>query len=249
MLAKASHVPNEGKGVIAGGLGGAGKTTVLTKHAGVDTSKYLALNPDEVKEEMARRGMIPHVEGLSPMESAALVHEESSRITNMAAARALAQRKNLMWDITMSSHGSAVKRVSDMRRAGYGQVHGVFVDIPGETSVERALARHRRGLEAYRRGEGYGGRYVPPDLIRKAAGSGLVSNNRQAFEQLRHRLDGWSVYDNSVHGRDPVRVAGEDTPGGTRPWSVSGDTARFHGSLGIDRGEMPHPPARSPASW
>jgi hypothetical protein len=39
-------VPCDGEAVIAGGLGGAGKGTVLGKHAGIDTSKYLVFDPD-----------------------------------------------------------------------------------------------------------------------------------------------------------------------------------------------------------
>jgi hypothetical protein len=206
IMKRHEHVPNEGKGVMAGGLGGAGKSTVLGKHAGIDTSKYMTLNPDDVKEEMAKRGMIPHVDGLSPMEASPLAHEEASHITNLAAKRAYEKKKNLIWDITMSSPKSAAKRVDDMRKAGYGHVRGVFVDIPAEISVARALARHRRGLEDYRAGKGNGGRYVPPDLIRKSAGTGPKSANRQAFETVRPKFSQWDVYDNSVHGRPPQLV-------------------------------------------
>ena len=51
---------------------------------------------------MARRGMIPEVEGLSPMEASDLVHEESSYLARQLALRAQADGKNLIWDITMS---------------------------------------------------------------------------------------------------------------------------------------------------
>ena len=74
----AGDVLCDGEAVIAGGLGGAGKGTVLAKHAGIDTSKYLVIDPDRIKEQMALRGMIPDVAGLSPMERSVLVHEESS---------------------------------------------------------------------------------------------------------------------------------------------------------------------------
>ena len=68
LYARAANVPSDFKAIIAGGLGGAGKTTVLTQYADIDLSQYLMINPDDMKEEMARRGMIPEVEGLSPME-------------------------------------------------------------------------------------------------------------------------------------------------------------------------------------
>lgn len=192
-------VPAQGKAVIAGGLGGAGKTTVLTKHAGIDPAGYVTLNPDDVKEEMIRRGLVPHVEGLSPMESAPLVHEESSHITNLLAKRAYMDHKNVIWDITMSRKGSVQRRVDEMRAAGYGDVTGVFVDIPVETSVQRAMARHRRAL-----GTPEGGRYVPPAIIRKSASSRASSANRETFDAMRGQFDHWSLYDNS--GAAPRKV-------------------------------------------
>ena len=74
--------------VVAGGLGGAGKTTVLGDHEGIDPTKYLTINPDDLKEELAQRGMIPKVDGLSPMEASDLVHEESSYLARQLALRA-----------------------------------------------------------------------------------------------------------------------------------------------------------------
>jgi predicted ABC-type ATPase len=219
LFAQAADAPDDGKVVIAGGLGGAGKSTVLKTYAGVDQSQYLTLNPDDIKEEMAARGMIPKVEGLSPMETAALVHEESSHIASLLAKRAYAERKNVIWDITMASRGSVERRVQEMRAAGYDDLSAVFVDIPVETSVERALARHRRGMEDYRNGKGPGGRYVPPAIIRKNESSTASSANREVFDALRtaNDFDHWSLYDNS--GKAPV-LLGE----GGAPKPLTGET-------------------------
>jgi predicted ABC-type ATPase len=194
---QARDVPCDGHAIIAGGLGGAGKSTVLSSHAGIDLSKYLTINPDNIKEEMARRGLIPHVEGLSPMEASELVHEESSYIAKRLALRATADQKNIIWDITMSSLDSTERRIGDLRTAGYA-VNGIFVDIPVETSVRRAEFRHRTGHEEYRAGSGEGGRYVPPEVIRAQADAEWGSKNRKTFEAVRHRFDEWSRYDNSV---------------------------------------------------
>jgi len=203
LYAKAENVPNEGHAVVAGGLGGSGKSTVLKTR--LDPKDYLTLNPDDIKEEMISRGMAPEVEGLSPMESAALIHEESSHIANLLAKRAYADKKNVIWDITMSSSGSVKRRMQEMRVAGYDDMQVVFVDIPVETSVDRALARHRRGMERYRRGEGNGGRYVPPWIIRGNASAISSSANRDVFDDLRRDFDGWSLYDNS--GTAPQKIA------------------------------------------
>ncbi len=192
---------------MAGGLGGAGKSTVLEGHAGIERSQYLTINPDEIKEEMAQRGLVPHVEGLSPMEASDLVHEESSHIAKRLALRASADGKNVIWDVTMASRASTERRIEDLRAAGYTRVEGIFIDIPVETSIRRAEARHREGHEEYRSGHGLGGRFVPAEIIRGQADAELGSVNRRVFEQVKARLDSWSLYDNSVDGRPPLLVA------------------------------------------
>lgn len=213
---RGENVPQEGRSIIAGGLGGAGKSTVLRKYAGVNSGDYFTINPDDIKEEMANRGMVPHVEGLSPMESSALVHEESSHIANLLAKKAYRKKTNVMWDITMSRKESVDKRIAEMAQAGYSKPDGVFVDIPVETSVSRALARHRRGMEKYRNGEGLGGRYVPPSIIRKASHSEKSSANRHTFDQLKDEFGSSVVYDNSTHGQDPIKLSGNGR------WGVGG---------------------------
>lgn len=205
----AAGVPREGRAVIAGGLGGAGKSTVLAKHAGVEQSQFVTLNPDDVKEIMADRGLIPDVPGapdLSPMERAALVHEESSRITALMADMAYAERRNVIWDITMSSQNSVASRVDALKRNGYGDVEAVFVDIPVEVSVTRAMARYRRGVDDFLAGKGHGGRFVPPAIIRAQQTSGGRTANRETFDALRGSFNRSSVFDNSVDGRAPVRL-------------------------------------------
>lgn len=199
-------VPRNRKAVMAGGLGGAGKTTVLTQHAGIDTSQYLTLNPDEIKEELVNRGLAPKVEGYSPMEMSALLHEESSHLTKMLAAIAQDEGINVMWDITMSGATKKTQaKIKDLKDRGYS-VDGVFVDIPVETSVERAMARYRRGLEQFLDGKGNGGRYVPPSIIRENESKTHSSTNREAFETVADQFADWSIYDNSVHGREPQLV-------------------------------------------
>lgn len=206
----AAGVPSDGEAIIAGGLGGAGKSSVLKKHAGIDQSKYVTLNPDDVKELMAARGLIPEVPGhpsLSPMERVALVHEESTRISMMMAGKAYVEKKNVIWDITMSSEKSVAKRIKAMRVAGYSRVDAVFVDIPTEVSVSRAMRRYRTGQERYMAGDGMGGRFVPPWIIRKQRTSSGTTVNRQVFDRLKTGFDSWSMYDNSVDGRAPQLVS------------------------------------------
>lgn len=201
LYARAADVPCDFKAIVAGGLGGAGKTTVLTQHAGIDLSQYLMINPDNIKEELARRGMIPEIDGLSPMEASDLAHEESSHLAKRLAHRAQADGKNLIWDITMSSETSTAGRIDDLRKANYAQVDGLFVDISVETSISRTEWRHREGHDEWRAGRGLGGRYVPPEIVKNQADSQWGSKNRKIYESMKGSLDSWSTYDNSVDGR------------------------------------------------
>lgn len=213
LYASAADVPCERKAIMAGGLGGAGKSTVLDKHAGIDRSQYLTINPDDVKVEMASRGLIPELDGLSPMEASDLVHAESSYVSKRLARRAMDDGKNIIWDITMSSPPSTGQRLDDLDRAGYS-TRGIFVDIGLREAVQRADARHRGGHEDYRAGIGFGGRYVPPEVIEAQADPEWGSGNRHTFEDAKQRLTDWAVYDNSVPGRAAVLI--EAKHGGKR---------------------------------
>jgi predicted kinase len=199
---RASGVPCDRRAIMAGGLPGAGKSTILEGHAGIDRSQYVSINPDEIKEEMARRDMIPPVDGLSPMEASDLVHEESSHVAKRLARRAQADGKNMIWDITMWSQTSTEWRINALREAGYARIEGIFVDIPAETSVTRAAGRHRQGHDDYRRGEGLGGRFVPAELIRAQADPEWGNRNRKTFEEVKQHFDVWYRFDNS--GARPV---------------------------------------------
>jgi predicted kinase len=202
----ARNVPCERRGVLAGGLPGAGKTTVLEHHADIDRSQYLTINPDDIKQEMAKRGMIPEVAGLTPMEASELVHEESSHIAKQLALRAMPDGKNVIWDITMSSRESTEKRINDLRNFGYLRVDAIFVDIPVEASIRRADARHRHDHESYRAGSSLGGRFVAAEIIGSQQDPDWGSRNRKTFEQVKPHLDAWMLYDNSVDGRPPLLV-------------------------------------------
>ena len=201
IYSRAADVPCDHKAIVAGGLGGAGKTTILREQSGVDLSQYLMINPDDIKEEMAKWKLVPEVEGLSPMEATDLVHEESSAIAKQLARRAYADGKNLIWDITMSSAESTEKRINDLREAGYTKVEGVFVDIPVDLSITRTQSRHRLDHNEFRAGRGLGGRFVPSEVIRSQVDQVWGSQNRKTFELLKYKFDAWTRYDNSVDGR------------------------------------------------
>jgi hypothetical protein len=198
IYSRATDVPCDHEAIVAGGLSGAGKTTVLSNHPEIDRSNYLTINPDNLKEEMARRGMIPEVEGLSPMEASELVHEESSYLARQLAIRAQADGKNLIWDITMSDQTKTEKRITDLREAGYTKVDALFVQIPIETSLRRTESRYWADQDKWFSGEGFGGRLIPPEVILRQADEEWGSGNRKSFEALKGIVNNWEIQDNSV---------------------------------------------------
>jgi predicted kinase len=206
LYAAASEVPCEGRAIIAGGLPGAGKTTVLERYASIEPSQYLTINPDVIKLVLARRDLLPRIEGLSPMEASVLAHEETSHIAKRLAHRAQSDGRNIIWDVTMSSSASSEKRISSLRESGYTRIDGLFVDIPVDVSLRRVDARHRAAHDEYRDGRGPGGRFVPRETILQYADQEWGSENRKNFERLKASFDSWSRYDNSVDGRDPQLV-------------------------------------------
>ncbi len=216
MYARAAGVPCEHRAIIAGGLPGAGKTTVLGQHARVDLSRYLTINPDRIKAELALRGLLPEVDGLTPMEAARLAHEESSHIAKRLAHRAQADGKNVIWDVTMSRPKTCADRIAALVAAGYTRVDAMFVDVPVHVSLARADARHREGHDAYRAGLGVGGRFVPRELILAQADSYWGSVNRATFEFVKDQFTTWARYDNSADGRDARLVAASISRDGHR---------------------------------
>ena len=207
LYGRAEDVPCEGQAILAGGLPGAGKTTILGEHAGIDRSQYLMLNPDLIKMELAFRGMVPEIDGLSPMEASDLVHEETSYIAKRLASKAQADGKNVIWDLTMSRTDKAIERIDSLRASGYAHVEGIFVEIPIETSVRRAANRHRLAHEEYLARHGPGGRHIPRTTILAHADAYWGSSNRRNFERLKPRLDAWRIYGNAVDGGAAALVA------------------------------------------
>lgn len=167
LYADADEVACNRKAVFAGGLCGADKHQALSD-AGVDRRAYLTLSIDGILDQLAIRGLIPHLEGLSPLERADLVHAEAQHIAKRLAALAVADGRNILLDVTMGSQPSVQSWLVTLGLAKYG-VHVVFAYIDVEEALEWADARHRRGEEDYKRGVGMGGRYISPDSVIAAA--------------------------------------------------------------------------------
>lgn len=236
---KAKGVPAERRAIIMGGLGGAGKSSTIAADArepdsvagklGIQFSSYdehgngigepsnfVVLNPDNIKEEMAKLRMVPKIGDLSPMEATVFTHEEASSMTKDLATEMLAQGKNVIWDVTLNSVKSGSSKIADLRAQGY-HIAGAFVDVSTQRSLENARSRHEHGQERWRAGIGNGGRYVPSGLIVGAADpSGRYrSENRAAFEKLKQEggFDQTVTIDNEAHDRRLIGESGRNDVG------------------------------------
>lgn len=164
-------VPGEGENptaILLGGRGGSGKTTA-TKDLIPDTGRFLTINSDAVK------AMLPEYQGWN----AGLLHEESSIITDQVERIARDLGLNVIYDATLKSEGSAVKRMQEYQQAGY-DVDGFFVHTTPYVSAQRAMARSLSS-----------GRYVPPEYV---LGS---RSNESTFDAIKSSMRSWTLVDNN----------------------------------------------------
>ena len=159
----AARVPCDRKAVIAGGLPRADKGPVLAAE-GIEPDRYLTVSVDAVLLQMAEAGMIPALEGLAPLEAASLAHAEARYVLKRVALLAADDGRNLLFDIVMADTEAVDSWVGTLRDQRYA-ICGTCADITGEESQRSVAAEHRRGVEEFRRGRGYGGRFIPPAAI------------------------------------------------------------------------------------
>lgn len=215
VFAKRSQgVPTDRHVLFLGGAPGAGKSSILRKDGAVPgyrDGQSIVINPDDFKTELAARGLVPDLPGLTPMERTAFVHEESSRMANMLAALARRNGHNVTMDITMSSGKSTQRKLDEFHHAGYSS-QAAFVDIPHAMSQKSVVQRHRSGTIAHWKGDGttldgkkarpeqvqLGERLVPSSHVSGGVSSkGRSSSYRDAFEEIKHNFDEYRVFDNN----------------------------------------------------
>lgn len=235
VMRKAQDVPREGKAIVTGGMPGAGKSSSLDRLA--DMSQYYAISPDDFKEALAARGMIPQVKDLSSMEASSLVGQEAAELAVEARRRLLKQRTNIVRDGTMLDPAELQNLVRELHRHGY-TVHGVFVHVSVETAVERASGRYRGQLEAWRAGmKETGGRNVASNEMKRTytvPGTGIALPEL-SFLRQRHLFDRWDEFDNSGNG-PPRLISSGGKPGHVGLARVSGYQRRS------PRGRLEHVP-------
>lgn len=202
------NIPANREAILSGGLGGAGKGTML--HAmNIDEKNYVTIDPDALKGLMVKHGLVPSAKSfglddldppLRPLELAGLIHEESSDLSKRISSAAIRQGKNVILDNTMGSD-SVYKKVAALKDSGY-TVDGVFVDVSVDMSIQSALSRHMNGTV---RG-GDGGRFVDPSLQQASqpADSTYRSQNRERFNAIQKDLNTSVIIDNEAYAQRPV---------------------------------------------
>lgn len=157
--------PASGKGVVLGQL----------KEHGMDTSKFVHVDPDAVKEQLPEyKASVPHPEhtdkkgvhhegkdgpkgdgtGATFRGAAAQVHEESSDIAKRIRQEAMDKGHNVIVDGTGGNAANFTGLIDQLKSKGY-DVHVHYPALDVETGVQRVE----------KRAEG-SGRYVPEAVVR-----------------------------------------------------------------------------------
>lgn len=174
---------NERQALVLAGPPGAGKGSVADRVLGEAKSSYVNIDADEFKAALLRQAIVDGSyeswikptavreleaagERFFPMELAALVHEESSRLSVRQRAAMARAGTNIIVDTVLGSGASATELGTQLERAGYS-VHVVDVEVPFEVSEERIVQRWAEAITAAEAGQDpLGGRWVPSAYAR-----------------------------------------------------------------------------------
>ena len=163
--------------IIMGGAPGSGKSTFLKNNAPyLQSDKIWKVDADEV------RSMLPEYRGWN----APATHEEAKDVVNMLLDRYDTPCKHdLLYDGTMSNVKKYRPLIKRLKKLGY-KVFLVFMNIPKEDSIKRALKRYQDNNAK----NGEFGRYVPISVIEDFYGTG-----DEAFQMLKKEVDGYIKVD------------------------------------------------------
>jgi predicted ABC-type ATPase len=168
--------------ILLGGTPGSGKTSWLRKYApNLEKEKIFRIDADEI------RAMLPEYKGWNSKAT----HKETQDIY-----RGLLQdisegkpcRFDILWDGTMNKAENYLPLIGDLRKLNY-EIFMVYLKVPWEVSRKRTLDRYVRASH-----DGEYGRYVPMQVVDDAN-----KNGGKAFENLKHKADGFMVVDGVSH--------------------------------------------------
>lgn len=189
--------------VITAGVPGAGKSTAVHAILGPEASQYRRVDADVIKdallEDAVASGLYADLLGrrladdkpVAPRELAALVHNESTRISDDVRRQVLASGEPIVIEGTLTWSGLGDILLTELQDAGYTHVRVILVEVPEQVAQERALDRWWR----VRRdgGDPLGGRFTPPDVIASYYGSDGISVSRANAETLVRDAAGYDL--------------------------------------------------------
>ncbi|MCT1354047.1 zeta toxin family protein [Gordonia sp. p3-SID1431] len=189
--------------VITAGVPGAGKSTAVNAILGADASQYRRVDADEIKDALLEDAVASNLyadllgrrladdKPVAPRELAALVHVESTQISDAVRRHVLTSGEPIIIEGTLTWPGLGNILLTELQDADYTHVRVILVEVPEQIAQERALDRWWR----VRRdgGDALGGRFTPPDVIASYYGSDGISVSRANAETLVRDAAGYDL--------------------------------------------------------
>jgi predicted ABC-type ATPase len=180
MTSKTICIPQE-KGypiaVLMGGAPGSGKSTYIKTNAKyLESDKIWKVDADAVRE------YLPEYQGWNSSST----HQEARDIVNeLISTFDKPCKHDLLYDGTMSNAKKYVPLIKELKRIGY-LVFIIYMDVPKEISVERAMNRYRDNVG----GKTKYGRYVPMSVI-----DDFYNTGKEGLDEIKKSVDGYIVVD------------------------------------------------------
>ena len=173
--------------ILTGGLPGSGKSTFIKNHTDwMQSDKLFKIDADEI------RAKLPEYEGWNASQT----HEETQDITRRLLRKVGIGgcSYDILYDGTMNKVRKYDELIDMLRAEGY-DIYILFMHVPKDVSMSRAMGRYQRS-----------GRYVPRFVIEEGAKAGL-----SAFNRLKKKVDGYVLVDGIT--QEVLERGGRDIPG------------------------------------
>ena len=177
--------PGEQKlAIMTMGAPASGKSSALRD---IDTSKYVKVDPDAIKEKLPEYQKAISDKDNTYRGAAVMAHEESSAIAKDIMRQAMANGNHIVVDGTGANEKSFLSKMKQLQDAGY-KVHVAMPHLEKEEGIARMKDRAEKS-----------GRMVPEKFAREAYDS--IPRN---FESIARQADSFALHDNA--GKEPRKV-------------------------------------------